>query len=155
MLYTENIFDFKNVSTMILLSKTVLNYRLNTITVLHMSWWYTDRIEQNSSPPHNEKTWEECWRVVATMKGLRELRITIETCRPTLNDQSQRLLEPLRAVTGPELFEVDAPWLEYAADYRDAPFVFATPETWLETQARQFLCKYGISLLLLTSFPFA
>ena len=141
MLYSENTLDFKNVSTIILFPKTILTRRLNIITTLHFSWWYTDRTERNSYSPHDEKIWEECWGVVAAMKGLRELRVSIQTCRPRLDAQSERLLEPLCAVRGPKVFEVDAPWLEYAADYRDAPFVFAPSETWLETQTRQSLCK--------------
>ncbi len=73
---------------------------------------------------HDERVWEECWRVIATIQGLRYLCVTIETCSYKLETKSGRLLEPLRAVRGLQVFEVDAPWLEYAADYRDVPFVF-------------------------------
>ena len=125
-LYSHNIFSFDYVNNILMLPRSMLAHRLNLINSVQFSLWYGggtyvtgERFEAHE--------WEVCWRIIASMQGLRELRVTIKL--PFIlhgpHVPLKHILDPLRAVKGTKIFEVSVPGSEeeYWMESRDAPFV--------------------------------
>jgi hypothetical protein len=79
-----------------------------------------------SPPPYDAHTWFLVWDTLASMKSLRELRVRIWN-GPIMDARTEiHVFEPLRAVKGLEVFDLELPWLATDEDHEqthtDAPF---------------------------------
>ncbi|KAJ9641995.1 hypothetical protein H2201_004530 [Coniosporium apollinis] len=143
-LYTHNTFSLNDLDSLRYLSSTLIPPRLALIKTLHLHWSFTEPLYDivhelfrdaglytSLYPPHDEATWEECWRIISTqMTGLREIRVAI-TDGPGRWDETQerKMLEPLRKVnmSSGGSFEIALPWQGTYRHARDAPFTIVRP----------------------------
>jgi hypothetical protein len=77
-------------------------------------------------PPYDAHTWFLVWDTLASMKSLQELRVRIWN-GPTMDARTEiTVFEPLRAVKGLDVFEIELPWLAedeaHERVHADAPF---------------------------------
>jgi len=76
-------------------------------------------------PPHDEATWEDMWRIIAGMTGLKNLKIKL-SCYDVLNSEKEAMmLAPLSKVRGLNKFEVHLPYA--GPEYSDASFRVIRP----------------------------
>ncbi len=136
MLYSQNIFFFDHLDTILNFSSTILPQRLNTIRSLRLRWCFKSSFGSELGsiipslrlyPPHDEATWEKVWQIIAGMQGLQKLKVHIwggpNIVNPTIE---AKIFEPLRAVQGTEIFEVRVFW---EGKYEtDAPFKIIRPQ---------------------------
>ena len=115
-------------------------HRLNAIASLQLSWFfgwnfYGPPTRVGKHPAYDLGIWEDCCHVLASMKGLRILRITVAGVWIDNNPAAMKILDPLRAVKTPKTFEVEGPWpWDCAVDFSDAPFDLITlDQRWRET----------------------
>ncbi|MCJ1322285.1 hypothetical protein MMC15_007633 [Xylographa vitiligo] len=131
-------FNFNEQSTLLSFSARLLPQRLHTIRSIRLQWYEGSRQGRwcvpGAGPLHDETTWTEIWRVVATMRGLRTLRVTIAEfppCAQLSAEQIVQVLRPRKAVTRPAVFEVHWQWEKRLEEARawlgDVPFVFVDP----------------------------
>ncbi|MCJ1377752.1 hypothetical protein MMC17_000848 [Xylographa soralifera] len=137
-LYSHNEFSFNEQPTLLSFATQLLPPRLHAIRSLRLQW-SEGSCHGRWCPPgaaalRDEATWTKTWQLIATMRGLRALRVTIALfppCAQLTALQVRRVLQPLRAVTRPEVFEVYWQWedrlAEAAAGLGDVPFVFVDP----------------------------
>lgn len=124
-------FDIKCLTTTSHLSRTLLPAHFNAIRSLQFAWYFRKPLYPVNEmdvyyPPNDQETWEECWRIIATMKDLRELRVWLGGSSAILTPESELgYLRPLRAIRGLDVFEVQVEWHEMgrSLELRDAPFV--------------------------------
>ena len=138
-LYVENNFYTRQADSIVHLYNTVLSHRLDLITSLHIYRCFPSAVYQSQDnkgqlAPYDEATWEETWQIIACMKGLRILRVTMfEFWRLRSRTSQMRLLEPLKAVKQAEIFEVEVPWPageeEGPIGLGDVPFRILEAET--------------------------
>ena len=76
-------------------------------------------------PPHDEATWEDMWRIIASMNGLKSLKIELSYFDSLNGEREAMMLAPLRKVTGLDNFEVHLPYA--GPEYPDAPFRLIRP----------------------------
>jgi len=135
-LYARNSFDVNHLNSLLYLSSTIPAQRLNTIRSLQLTWDFPCPLYTVHStsryPPDTETTWEEVWRVIARMKGLRDIRVQLTIARIYTNlilNSEVRLLEPLRAVKPANVFEVHVSWpgREGMSEMKDVPFRIQRP----------------------------
>lgn len=125
LLYTENIFSFNHIDTVIRLAQTVLQPRLDRIRVVHLFHYFAWRMypcvrpaQEDEDfkpdwllPPHDPDTWKDCCRALASLAGLEELYLYLSG--PPVAPSAcpvERLLQPLRQVRASRVFEVSMPW---------------------------------------------
>ncbi|MCJ1394375.1 hypothetical protein MMC18_007253 [Xylographa bjoerkii] len=138
-LYAQNDFYTRQADSIVHLSQTVLPHRLDLITSLHIyrcfpSALYESPENRGQLAPYDEATWEETWRIIADMKGLRVLRVTLfEFWRLRSRRSQTTFLEPLKAVEQADVFEVEVPWAvgddEGPIGLGDVPFRILEGET--------------------------
>jgi len=89
-------------------------------------------------PPNDGATWEETWRIIARMEGLRDLRaVVVEDWLDRDPESEAKLLEPLRAVKGTEVFEVDVSWPANEGERpRNVPFRIKSERKELERERK-------------------
>jgi len=76
-------------------------------------------------PPHDEATWEDMWRIIAGMKGLKNQKIELSHFASLNGEREAMMLAPLSKVTGLDSFEVHLPYA--GPEYPDAPFRLIRP----------------------------
>ncbi|KAF2002552.1 hypothetical protein P154DRAFT_574128 [Amniculicola lignicola CBS 123094] len=137
-LYKTNTFSFNDLDSLRHFTATILPVRLSLIRSITLEWCMTwpiyDVIAQTLLlsnpalyPPNDEATWEESWRIIATMPGLQKLRVRLfyfEGFRNSLAEMA--ILAPLMEVKTPSDFVVTVNWL--GEDVEGAPFVLVRPE---------------------------
>ncbi|MCJ1436088.1 hypothetical protein MMC27_005466 [Xylographa pallens] len=138
-LYVQNDFYTRQADSIVHLYNTVLPHRLNLISSLHIyrsfpSALYQSEDNKDQLAPYDEATWEETWRIIAGMKGLHILRVTLfEFWRLRSRTSQTRFLEPLKAVKQADVFEVEVPWAageeEGPIGLGDVPFRILEAET--------------------------
>lgn len=77
-------------------------------------------------PPHDEATWEDAWRAIVSLRGLRDLRVKLSHA-PALRIDDERLLRPLSGVKNPRRFEVHLAWQGLYIGYVGSPFQVLRP----------------------------
>ena len=128
-LYACNSFHFNLIEVTRRFSLSIPSYRLNVITLLELDLRYRV-VSEPTDRAFYGICWDECWHMVADMQGLRQLwvaiNITSDYWPPLPPPPLKQILDPLRAVTRPKLFEVSVPMsTEYGSiEIQDAPFVF-------------------------------
>ncbi|MCJ1246327.1 hypothetical protein MMC30_003534 [Trapelia coarctata] len=112
-LYTDNSFSIRQDTALIHLATLVPPHRLNLIKTLHCDFildFRTYRRSCNSSPDVFD-SWEETWHILAGMRGLQTLQVTITKLGATQSlattYQIMSVLAPLKAVTGVKGYGVD------------------------------------------------
>ena len=117
MLYSCNEFDVRWEDSIRSLPRYFLPQRLNRIRILYLTWRVPlvpreDELNENN-------VWLEVWQVVASMQGLRELHVHLESHHHSrlswtewfLNDvEDFTLLGPVQGVTRPDVFDLLLPF---------------------------------------------
>ncbi|KAI9672947.1 MAG: hypothetical protein M1817_003111 [Caeruleum heppii] len=114
LLYSGNHFDVRHLDTVSDLSRTVLPARFRQIRSLALRWdvripLYVPRCEVDEMK-QDEQKWEAFWALLASMQGLRQLRVRLTGDIFPMPDSHVMLLEQLRQVKQCESFEVTLPW---------------------------------------------
>lgn len=119
-LYAKNKFTVTDSSTVEYLPKLLLTQRFLAITNLSYVRYCGDRgLPQPPTSDHPRpslafKEWEMVWQVIASMKGLKKLVVTgngtIGSWMKLGEVQNAALLEPIKAVTAPQDFELRLPF---------------------------------------------
>ncbi|KAF2734871.1 hypothetical protein EJ04DRAFT_465836 [Polyplosphaeria fusca] len=136
-LYTTNTFSFSDLDCLRYFSMTLLPHRFSLVQSLDLEWCMAwpiyDPVAQQLLlnnpalyPPNDEATWEETWRIIASMSNLKFIRASLlyfdgfrdPTCE-------EKMLAPLRKVTAPSKFEVHVSW--HGEEIRGAPFQLIRP----------------------------
>ncbi|PVH98029.1 hypothetical protein DM02DRAFT_616061 [Periconia macrospinosa] len=138
-LYTTNCFSFYDLDCLRYFSCTTLPSRFSLIRTIDISWCLTwpiyDPVAQSFLltspalyPPHDEASWEETWRVIASMQNLNFIRVSLLYFDGFRDRRCERkMLAPLRHVTRPRRFEVHVSWLGDDAAAEGAPFTLIRP----------------------------
>lgn len=125
MLYSRNIFEFQDSESIFQLPRWMLPQRLNSIASVQVDLWYLKGLPFNQLCDRFPEEWEWCWRIIAGMRGLRELRVDIhlllEPYKPHI--PLKTILDPLKAVKRPKIFKVNIHGtIEKVTGIGDAPF---------------------------------
>jgi len=122
-LYSHNIFDFDQRESLYSLSITILPERFNMIRRIQLHH-LTNPADLDL--PEVWTLWLQIWGIIASMQGLRELRISFairgfgRLADMREDGLQEKVMAPLRAVTIPKVFEVQVPW--YPSEMENAPF---------------------------------
>jgi len=119
-LYTENTFNVRKSRTVVELPGTILPHRFHSIRSLHIDTvfdypWPQTTLPFPYWPPDVPDTWPMAWKVIAKMRGLRNLRVSlsqydIHGSEEDMDDESVlNILRPLQAVKVPT-FVVEFFW---------------------------------------------
>ena len=141
-MYTNNTFDLNGLETALLLSYTLLPQRLNSITSLRLTWAFFQSFlgsDPTRNPPRkalfrgDEATWKACWKVIAGMQGLRDIRIWL-AMSPAVEmpkKVERQMLAPLALVGRKRIFKVRVSWTlkEWEEDPDDVESVRSDDET--------------------------
>jgi hypothetical protein len=77
-------------------------------------------------PPNDEATWEDTWRLIASMPNLRFIRVSLLYFDGFRDPECEgKMLAPLMEVKRPDKFEVHVSW--QGDEIRDAPFELIRP----------------------------
>ncbi|MCJ1479384.1 hypothetical protein MMC13_008069 [Lambiella insularis] len=116
-LYSQNTFLAQCPDDILHLSQTLLPQRLNSITSLALYWpsrtncYIAFNKGDFHTLPHDILTWKKTWEIIGQMKGLRYLRVFVNASATQDAESEAKILEPLRTVVGPKVFEVDVSWV--------------------------------------------
>lgn len=136
MLYTHNVFEIVDPDNIFRLSRTILPHRLNSIRSLSFNMQFTNDYRAQpmsfSSASFSEDldTWVRTWAVIAGMKGLRNLRVSLGAWWFNMDpDIEARLFYSMAQVTSPTSFTVRVSWRggDMAAHMANMPFVLVRP----------------------------
>ena len=120
-LYANNTFDLNGLETALLLSYTLLPQRLNSITSLRLTWAFFQsflrpaairNLKRKALFPGDEATWKACWKVIAGMGSLRDIRVWL-AMSPALEMPKRverEMLAPLADVGRKRVFKVRVSW---------------------------------------------
>lgn len=120
LLYSRNIFGFRQTRTVVDLQHTILPQRLHSIRSVHLYFllqliWYGTDLEaaEHFSPLDIPFFWESAWKTIAEMKSLQSLCVELTDSRvdneyPNMNGLVQ-LLKPMITVRIPK-FVVQFDW---------------------------------------------
>ncbi|MCJ1282113.1 hypothetical protein MMC26_001436 [Xylographa opegraphella] len=138
-LYIQNNFYTRQADSIVHLYNIVLPQCLNLITSLHIyqcfpSALYRSEGNNQQLALYDEVTWNETWRIIASMDGLRILRShRLKFWRLRGRTSQTRFLEPLKAVKQANVFEVEVPWapgeVESPIGLGEVPFRILEAET--------------------------
>ncbi|KAF2191574.1 hypothetical protein K469DRAFT_374012 [Zopfia rhizophila CBS 207.26] len=122
-LYTHNIFHIKLLGTLQLFSKCLMPHRFQSIRILHLSVVLQKKLRRWDDnifyPPEDEAEWDNSCAVLASMIGLRELKIELRHSfwlernpGELMNDEwLLRALKPLSTIQlEVPIFEVQIPF---------------------------------------------
>ena len=124
-LYSENTFEILDVAGFMAFSVSVLPHRFDKICSLRLGQQVTaallDSCVLNKSPAHkfsrrSASAWEECWDLIANMKNLQELFVTLR------NEEEERLLAPLQRVSQPQIWHLFINWRDVGFEFEAARF---------------------------------
>jgi hypothetical protein len=128
-LYAKNKFTVVDSYCMEFLSQFLLTQRFSTITSFSFECACGDvGLPRAPTPDHPKPSldfeyWVLSWKIIASMKGLQNLVVsgygTINTWKELGEPQNIALLEPIKAVTAPQHFELRLP---FACDSSKAPW---------------------------------
>jgi hypothetical protein len=113
LLYTQNGFYFNDLDTIWWFASTVLPRRLNVVRFLFIEWdcvcyWIPGL---RVPPPYDRYTWFKVWQIIASMEGLRELRVRLWNGPRMDRGTEVQVFQPLREVKRPRIFELELPWV--------------------------------------------
>ncbi|KAJ4305586.1 hypothetical protein N0V90_001117 [Kalmusia sp. IMI 367209] len=128
--YAPHTFSLLNITHLLYLPSRTPQPRLNTIRTLRLKWTirgmpYFRRRPSSKNPAYPEDTanWEKGWDILARMKGLRDLRVTIVDPSPDQLWEGHwlgvegTLLEAVKRVRGVRRFEVVLPYASCRVDW--------------------------------------
>ncbi|KAF2490887.1 hypothetical protein BU16DRAFT_585234 [Lophium mytilinum] len=136
-LYTLNTFSFAAFEPITAFSAAVLPHRFHSIQRLDIDVSFVflkfDPTSSNWAGCNDKLIWERAWRVIASMKGLRELNVRLVDLCTSSNpmdlvsvldaDLEEDLWKPLKAVTRPKRFVVETSLGKNdSVELGDAPF---------------------------------
>jgi hypothetical protein len=142
-LYSTNTFSFHDLDCIRYFSASVLPMRLDTVRSIDICWQFRwpsyDTLAQRllagtQYPPHDEASWEDCWRIISGMKGLKRIEVVIQDSVNIADPvKEQSMLEPLRQVTHVPDFTIVLDW--GGQSWQGAPFRVIRPEPILEPES--------------------
>ncbi|KAK2629282.1 hypothetical protein QTJ16_000102 [Diplocarpon rosae] len=114
MLYSSNIFDFDSMETLIQLSTALLPCRFDSIQRLSLDFRFCTSSRHSQGTPANDwARWERLWRVIGSMKALKEAWVRIEWHKEHVGLVKERMwLEELSMVKSLRTFVVELPGLK-------------------------------------------
>ena len=136
-LYSDNTFEILDAAGFVAFSVSVLPHRFDKICSLRLGQQVTTIIgsclikgpcTHGCSPP-NTTVWEQCWDLIANMRNLQELFVTLRNDRGIFltNDEENQILEPLCRVTQPQIWHLS---ITLADGFTAATFdMLQSPET--------------------------
>ncbi|KAI9700079.1 MAG: hypothetical protein M1836_002613 [Candelina mexicana] len=158
--YSQNIFDFDDLDTLIHFPVTVLPQRWNAIRSLRLAWAFSQpfRMEYGASftytsfPPSDNTTWLKACHVITTMTGLRNLTLNFHVdfwwrkISPERTFESvMSSLQPLRGVKVEGTFLVRVPWsvseIQQHVDSEGVPYFVMSGNNDRGTMARMAGCE--------------
>jgi hypothetical protein len=128
MLYASNIFAMHS-STIETLPLLLPISHFDTITSIAIVWnasyWvYPYKPFPTSLTKSDNEEWDAMWKVIAKMKGLQNLQVTISRSgrfwEALSKEEATEIMRPIMAVTGPVSFELDLP---FDCPSQEAPWV--------------------------------
>lgn len=122
--YTTNEFRTATADNVEFLPRLLPRHRIDSIRSFHFVFWLANRDPPLPPRPGTSKLrksryfrynlWCTIWANLASMKGLRELRVKLRfkpvLWRPMTADEAIVLLAPIMRVTTPEFFELSVPF---------------------------------------------
>ncbi|KAF2501941.1 hypothetical protein BU16DRAFT_424012, partial [Lophium mytilinum] len=117
-LYSANTFSLLYSNHLIHLSTLLIPARLNAIRVLRIRWairglpYYVRPSGEHLTFREDTEYWQQSWRALAQMRGLRDLRIRLvdTVWQNQWLQLESRLMEGVREVKTPRVFEVVLPY---------------------------------------------
>lgn len=115
LLYSLNTFDVMGPESLVSFSTIILPQRLNALGSLQLTWAFFKTQVTDSEKvllQGDDALWKACWRVIASMEGLRDLRVWL-SMSPTnklARHLETALLAPLAQVGTRRLFEIRVSW---------------------------------------------
>lgn len=106
MLYAHNTFLVDHLDTVVNLSCTIFPQRLASIRSLQLTWTFHHLCLESRFqllPPDDGATWEQACQIIASMKGLRSFRLTMDEASVYL---AAVLLEPLKSVRERDMLDL-------------------------------------------------
>lgn len=135
-LYMLNTFSFSSFDPIISFSASILPHRFNQIQSLDIDISFVflqfDPTSSNWAGCNDKLVWERAWRVIASMRGLRDLNVklvdlctnsTVDLVSMLEADVETELWEPVKAVSRPRRFVIETNLRENAGvELDNAPF---------------------------------
>jgi hypothetical protein len=116
-LYSKNIFHFYDPGDIRHFGRALLLQRLNEVHSITMDWERPFSIfnPANTIPRQgNEewKAWRDTWSIIASMKGLKELRVILKSHKLFVVSQARRMkmCVPMMGIQDVRVFELIIPW---------------------------------------------
>ena len=131
-----NTFSFSSFDPIISFSTSILPYRFNQIQSLDIDISFVflkfDPTSSNWAGYNDKLVWERAWRVIASMRGLRDINVKlVDLCTNSTvglvsmleADVETKLWEPVKAVSRPRRFVIETNLRENAdVELGNAPF---------------------------------
>lgn len=121
MLYSTNTFSFHDLDCIRYFSASILPKRFDIIRSLDVQWHFrwpsyntlAQRLLATTMyPPHDEASWEDCWRIIASMKGLKKIQVSIRDSSNISDEEKEGcMLAPLYQVVHIPDFTVSLDWI--------------------------------------------
>jgi hypothetical protein len=127
LLYTHNVLDINQIFTLLSFHEALPTHRWNTIRALRfyafIPYNYYAWPGEGASLCHGraeDRTWVRTCELLASMKGLRHLKIVIEGFPDDWDEQNlknvTKFIQPLVKIKVPGTFTVAIPWPSHAAE---------------------------------------
>ena len=132
-LYRDNTFEVLDAAGFTAFSVSVLPHRFDKICSMRVGQQITatflDSCMLNKLSSHRishcyASAWEECWDLIANMKSLRELFVTLcsDRGRPFSKAEEEKLLAPLNRVSKPQTWQLFVNWPSIGIVYEPTTF---------------------------------
>ncbi|KAF1962092.1 hypothetical protein CC80DRAFT_588706 [Byssothecium circinans] len=128
-LYTPHTFSLLHITHLLYLPSRIPQPRLNTIRTLRLRWairalpYFRRGMSNRLAYPEDTANWEKAWGILASMRGLQDLRVVIvDSSRDSIWEAQwlgleEKLLESVRRVGGVRRVEVVLPYASCSVDW--------------------------------------
>jgi hypothetical protein len=130
-LYSKNVFHFCDPGDIRHFDRALLPQRLDEVHSIVVDWERTPSIfnPANTIPKKNNeewKLWRETWSIIASMAGLKELRVISKRHNFVVpQERRMKMCMPMMSIEGLRVFELIIPW----DDHGDWNFAAKAPFT--------------------------
>lgn len=118
MVYTQHTFSFAGFEPFLYFTRAIIPERLNAIRSSVIEGLVLPSPHSTDLFPHDFKTWKQAWSVIATMNGLKNLKIIIEPSHGTYYDAEEKaiIFAPLKEIRQVLEYEVFLNWERQSYD---------------------------------------